>query len=493
MRYWLVLSGLLLGVLNIPAQSIGPHTDKSGGFNSPLRKVIPMENGNYVTVWMDDLREPASLNIRTIDAEANTRFQRELTLSEQGLPVRFEGAFRWGDRLTVLTSVYNPESRRNALTLRQYALPALEEEYTGLVTEAYTTKDPDMTFGYSLSPDRSQLLLYGRNYSMTEDPVRLSLHVLNRNLKKERTRDYLLSIKNVSFYLYGCLLDNSGNAYLLGQEFRGSAGRFSGLNERNIRHIILYGNQALEGLRKFVIEPGKLLLSGARFALDGNGRLLGAGLYRKRSRSKYEGFFTVRIDGPADRMHHHLLPVNKDQYKNAAVEVPGRQPKGVTAYNFSNFTVDHLIVRDSALFMTGEQLFGRQKQFPPFASGDILIAHIREYKRLAWIKRIPKRQEGYWEDLPKFSYQVFKKEDGLQLLYTNIFAPRFGSAESNTVLASADKRGRVTFKDITGDIEAQGPLIPFPAWSWLLGNKKLLILGAQQEENQVETMMVTVP
>lgn len=492
MRYALIAFIFLLGRLYAPAQSIGPDINKTGDFNPQLQKVVPLEEEGFVALLLDVPADPTSLTIRTFDSKDSLRAQQVLTLSDRGLPAQFEGAFRWGDRLTVLTSIYYPGPRRNNLILRQYSLPDLEELNAEFIEEAYTPRDMRIPFGYSLSPDRSRLLVYGWSYSLPDDPVRLKLRVFDRNLETEWEHNYMLPIKNETFYLYGSLLDAQGNAYLLCEEYQGNPSRFGGINERKIKQIILYGGKDLEEPRQFAIEPGKLILSGIRFALDQNNQLVGAGLYRKRNRGKYEGFITVRIDGPADQIRHQLLPVNKDQYKNAAVEVPGRQPRGTQQYNFSDFTVDHLFLQDSALYVLGEQFTDDPSQYPPFESNDILIARINQDRYLDWFVRIPKRQEGFWEDLGKFSYRVFQKDDELQLLYNNLNASRSGTT-GNTVFASIRENGTVEFNDVSGEIRSRQPVTPYPLKSWSLGKEQLLLFGIKREKNTMEALVVRIP
>ncbi len=492
MKYYLFLFGILLSSLAAPAQSIGPLIDKTGEFNPQLQKVVPLGSEGFVALLLDQPEAPRSLTIRTFDIEEKMKAERVLTLSDRGLPAQLEGAFRWGDRLTVLTSIYYPGPRRNNLILRQYTLPDLEEISAQLIEEAYTPRNLRIPFGYSLSADQSRLLVYGWSYSLPEDPVRLKLQVFNRELETEWVRNYILPFKNETFYLYGSLLDAQGNAYLLCEEYQGNPGGLSGVNERKIKQIILYGGKDLERPRQFSIEPGKLILSGIRFALDQNDQLIGAGLYRKRSRSKYEGFITVRIDGPADRLGHQLLPVNKNQYKNAATEVPGRQPSGTNSYNFRDFTVDHLFLQDSSLYVLGEQLIDNQSQFPPFEYNDIIIARINQDRYLDWVIRIPKRQEGFWEDLGKFSYRAFYQDGKLQLLYNNLNASRSGTS-GNTVFATISKKGEVEFNDVSSEIQSRQPITPYPVKSWSLGGEQLLLFGIKTEKGELETMVITIP
>lgn len=478
---------------HLSSQSVGPLVDKTGEAKDGLAEVVPIAGLGFVTLIVDRPREPRSLQIRLFDLNERLLTERSLSLSNEGQPAQFEGAFRWGDRLTLLTSVYDPGPARNHLLLRQFRLPDLEEVVATKLDEAYTPRSLRIPFGYALSPDSTRLLTYGWSYSLPEDPVRLHLQVFDAQLQPVWSNNYLLPYRNETFYLYGCLLDRSGNAYLLGEDYQGNPSRYAQIDEQKIKQVALYAAPQLDKPREYAIRPGKLILSGVRFALDPSDQLVGVGFYHKKGKSRYEGLITLRIDGAADRLEHHLLPVNDSQFEQADVSGRGRG-------TFGDYTIDYLFASDSSLVVAGERIVEQQRSVSPYsfarapsyAFEDIFVTRIRQDRYIEWIRRLPKQQSGDWNDLPKFSYQCLSRPEGLYFLFNNISNSR-GQTRGNTQLFTVLPDGRIGEHDVTQAIRQRQPMTPQPARSWMLGRDRLLLYGVRTEKQQSSSFLVILP
>ena len=472
------------------AQSIGPNFDKTGAERSELKEIVSFGEKGFISIVTDNGENPKVFSIRYFDAEEKLVEERQVVLSEEGLPAQIEGAFRWGNRLTVLSSLYYPGPKRNNLLLRQYSIPQLEEVDAKLIDEAYTPPNLLIPFGYSLSPDSTQLLCYGWSYSLPEDPARIALHVFDEKLNSLWEKNYILPYKNENFYLYGSLLDPSGHVYILCEDYGGSISAMGNINENKIKQVILYAGEEVDRPREYVIQTGKLTLSGVRFALASSGRLEGAGFYREGNKSRYEGLITISIDGAANKMDHLLTPIDKDLYKEAATLPDGYRPGNANRYNFADYTVDYLFLTDHIHYLVAEQIIEDAGSYNPLEFNDIFIARIRGGRYLDWIRRLPKRQKGSYDDLPRFSYNAFFVDDRLLLIYNNMGEGN-NAALGYTELATVTASGDVKREDITKLIRTQSPMVPLPALSWDLHGKKLALFGREPLEQKA--MLINVP
>lgn len=496
MRYFLFPVMLLAFCTQLSAQSIGPDFDKINASTSPIQEVVPLAEGGFVALIVDNPADPRVLSLRYFDEGQELREERQLVLSDDGLPAQVEGAFRWGEHLAVLTSIYYPGPQRNNLILRKYSVPDLEEISATFVDEAYTPADLRIPFGFSLSPDSTRLLCYAWSYSAPETNARLKLSVYDRELNLLWDKLYILPYKNETFYLYGALFDETGHAYVLCEDYQGAVSRYGDVNERKIKQIILYAGERLDQPKEYAVQPGKLILSGIRFRLAPGGGIIGAGFYRERNRTWFDGLITLTIDGAANRIDHHLLPIEKSEYKDQATLPDGFRPNRANQYPFAYFTVDHLLLGDDdAFYLIGEQIVEDPGSYTPYEFNDILIARISQGRRLDWFRRLPKRQQGFFELLRTFSYSVYERDEHLLFLYNNV---DLGSSVSRNrisldlrlseVTPSGDVRRRSLSQ--TNAIPALKELAPLPARTWKLGTDRILVTALRQEEDDSKTLLV---
>ncbi len=498
MKYFLLPVLLLAFIAQLPAQSIGPDFDKTNASASPIQEVVPLAEGGFVALIVDNPAAPRVLSLRYFNEQQELQEERQLVLSDDGLPAQVEGAFRWGEHLVVLTSIYYPGPQRNNLLLRKYAVPSLEEISATFVDEAYTPADLRIPFGYSLSPDGERLLCYAWSYSAPESNARLKLSVFDRELNLLWDKLYILPYKNENFYLYGALFDESGHAYVLCEDYQGAVSRYGDVNERKIRQIILYGGEDLNEPKEYIIQPGKLILSGIRFRLASGGGIIGAGFYRERNRTWYDGLITLTINGATNKIDQSLLPIDKSEYKDQATLPDGFRPSGSNQHPFAYYTVDHLFLGENdALYLIGEQIVEDPGSYTPYEFDDIFVARISQGRRLDWFRRLPKRQSGFFELLRTFSYSAYQRDGNLLFIYNNV--------DLNSNLTRNRIALDLRFTEVTpgGDVRRRSisqtnaipplkELAPLPGRSWKIDDDRILIMALRQDEEDSQTVLVPV-
>ncbi len=457
--------------LLLQAQSIGISDDKKMAGVTQLQQVVTFGETGFAAIIVDDPNDPRVTSLRFFTWQDSLLAERQIPIGDQQLPGQLEGAFRWGDYLVVLTSVYYPGPQRNNLLLRRFTIPTLDEIDARKIDEAYTPPQQRIPFNYSLSPDSSRLLTYAWSYTEPGDLARLSLQVLDRDLKSVWDREMALPYANQVFYLYGALLDRKGNAYLLCEEYLGNVSPNMTINEKKIKQVILYTTPDLPEPREFAIRPGELLLDGARFTLNENDQLIGAAFYRRANKNRTEGIVTLRIDGGANLLEHQLIPVDKDTYRNSLFNGRGD-------YYFFDYSIDHLWAAGGQLYLTAEQLIQQSDYYNPVRFGDILVARIDDLKRLSWLKRIPRSAEGAWEEVPQYSYFAFRQDDNIRLLYAE-FRGNTQRFSYQGTLATISPQGTVQRQDITQVIRKRQAQQPLPARSWGPAGNKLLLLDTR--------------
>jgi len=489
---------LIAATPQVSAQSIGPDFDKTNASSSPIQEVVPLVEGGFVAIIVDNPAAPQAVSLRYFNDQQELQEERQLVLSDDGLPAQVEGAFRWGQHLVVLTSIYYPGPQRNNLILRKYSIPDLEEVSATFVDEAYTPGDLRIPFGHSLSPDGTKLLCYAWSYSAPETNARLKLSVFDRDLNLLWDKLYILPYKNETFYLYGALFDETGHAYVLCEDYQGAVSRFGDINERKIKQIILYAGEDLDEPKEYAVQPGKLILSGIRFRLAPDGGILGAGFYRERNNNWYDGLITLRINGATNKVDHSLIPVDKSEYKEQATLPDGSRPPRANQYPFSSYTVDHLFLgSDDELYLVGEQVVEDPGSYTPYSFNDIFVARISQGRRLDWFRRLPKRQSGFYELLRTFSYSAYQEDGNLLFFYNNVDL-RSNTSRNRVALElrfdEVTPRGDIRLRSISGTdaIPKLKELAPLPARSWKIDGDRILVMALRQEDNDSKNVLLPI-
>jgi hypothetical protein len=474
------------------AQSVGQSDAKRSQTQMRLQTICHFGVKGFVAISLDNPADPRTLTLAYLAPAHDEPVTREVSLSVGHTWGQLEGAFRWGDRLTILSSMYYPGPRRNLLLLRQYRLPDLEEVAAQQLDEAYTPENLRVPFGYALSPDSSRLMYYAWSYTIPDDPPRLKVHVMDMNLQTVWRDNYVLPYRNQSFYVYGGLLDRQGGAYLLCENYEGRVSRGMQPRQDRINQIILYAEAGMEKPAEFAIRPGNLIASGLRFALDDQDLLVGAGFYSAKNKRRNDGIFTVLIDGRVNRLDHHLLPIDNNTYRDAEAGDLAFRPLGYRRGTFFEYTIDKMFFLDGALILTAERIAESTGDFyNPFIFSDILIARVANYRRLEWMRRIPRASAGPWEDAPLLSFNAFEDGDQLYLLY-NLHSQAFGRMGPGTILARVSFDGQVRQTDIGRNIQEKEAIIPLPLLSWQLKDyEKLVLFGPRRGvENDTGALVI---
>ncbi|MDX1665665.1 MAG: hypothetical protein R3350_00465 [Saprospiraceae bacterium] len=386
-----------------------------------IEEVVTFGDTGFVVVAFDDVERPKKMRLQFFDMAENLLANQTYSLERRDLGVQIEGIFAWNGRLSVLSSLYYPGPKRNHLIFTQYDVPSLERASTELIDEAFTPGLYRVPFGYSISPDSSRIAFYGWSYSLPEDPPRISVRVLDLNLETVWEQRYLLPYRNEAFYVYGCILDEDGRVYLTCENYTGTLGRYARINENRIQRLIYYLLPGQANPKPFLIDNGKNNIADVKFRLDEKrGGIVGAGFYRRGNRTTYEGIFTVRFNGISGKSSQHLIPIDKDIYQRAygyREEEAGLNPN---RYPFAEyFLSDFFLQEDGSLKLVAEQVIERASAFPPILYNDIMVIRMSDPSQIDWIMRIPKRQEGFWEDDPFFSYSLIRENSELVFFFND--------------------------------------------------------------------------
>lgn len=409
-RYPLIFIYCSLSVLQLSAQR--PQGEKAADV---IFEILPIAQKGYVSVFTDNPEAPTKVRFTLTDAAGQLQSEQELSLVRRGLAGMLESAFIWEGQLTLVTSLFYPGPQRDLLFVRRYSLPDLEEMAAEKIAEAYVPGRLRIPFGYALSPDSTRIMFYSWTYAVPEDPVKMEIHVLDRQLTRIWDKRFLLPNKNANFYIYACKVDNAGNAFLLCEDYKGKVG--SRIQDEKIERFVLRLDQNSSEATSYKIELTDKVITDLSFVMDKKGNLYGGGIYREGRGIYQDGVFAYRIDQQTQGFQKREIPIDKDDYQamHAYTDDQGRYVSGTR--QFRNYALDQVIWDEQdGLTLVGEQRIfeGDEDQY-----NDILMVQLDTSLRKKWGTRIPKAQATPWGGSEFASYTYLRRDGKNYLLFND--------------------------------------------------------------------------
>lgn len=410
-----LLIGILLGSATLYSQD-RPRNDSAPKFD--LFELLPLADTGYISVMTDVREQPTQVRLIYTGPGDKVITTKDLSLIRRGLSAQVEGAFIWDGQLAVISSLFYPGPQRDLLFIRRYRLPDLEEVDSEQVAEAYVPGRLRVPFGYALSPDSTKLMFYSWTYAVPEDPVKMEIHVLDRKLQRLWSKRFLLPNKNENFYIYSCLLDNEGNAYLLCEDYKGKVKPQMRILDNMIERFALRLSKDSDEATAFSIQLTDKVITDLKFTMDEQGNLLGGGFYKegKGNQLSLDGIFAYRIDAKTQGFRKWEIPMDKEQYM--AIHPYSENGKFVSGTRqFRHFYMDKLSWdADRGLTMIAEQRLYEEAEDK---YNDILVVQLDGDMKKQWITRIPKRQTALWTQPDFISYSFLKREKKQYVLFND--------------------------------------------------------------------------
>lgn len=399
-----------------------------------LFEVLPVVGKGYVSVFTDDQEVPSSVRLVYTGTDGEVKQQKEISLIRRGLSAMVEGAFIWDGELTLITSLFYPGPQRDLLFIRRYGLPDFAEVASEKVAEAYVPGRLRVPFGYDLSPDSTKIMFYSWSYAVPEDPVKMEIHVFDRQLERLWNKRFLLANKNENFYIYACQVDNAGNAYLLCEDYKGKIGPGTRIKDEKIERFVLRLDEDSNEAVSFGISITDKVITDLRFTMDERGNLYGAGIYREKNKIFQTGVFAYRIDRQTQGFKKREIPINRDDYQDmhAYTDESGKFISGTR--QFRDYYLDRLVWDDEeGLTLIAEQRIydNDQDQY-----NDIMVVQLDTSLRKSWTVRVPKSQSARWGQANFASYRFLQRAGKMYLLFND----DLNNLPSNTELPSRIKK-----------------------------------------------------
>lgn len=430
-----------------------------------LKEVVSFGDQGFVLIQTDHQQAPGHVKFQFFNYQQELVQERELSLERSSLFPQFEAAFAWDGKLNLLTSLYYPGPKRNHLMLYQFTVPDLEEVNAEVIDEAYTPELYRVPFGYAISPDKSKIAFYGWTYTLPEDPAKLNITVFDQGLVERWEQRYVLPFRNETLFLYDCEVTDAGEVYMLGENYLGKVGPI--INERKIQYFALGAQAGEQDLTVYYFNEPNELLSGIKMYLGPDNALYAAGFYHENNRGSHAGLSLFRVDHLGGGLEKQRLAIPEETYERAYLYGDREPSFNAQRHRFDGYTVDHIQpTAAGGLLIVAEQRIADSNS-GSLEMNDILAIQIENGGRIAWLKRISKRQfASYFQEEYPLSYRYIYREGSSFFLFNDAIAnyrnaganrgilSRYEGDGEAVVLMELSAAGNIVRRDLTGWLRA---------------------------------------
>ena len=223
-KLYLFITALFL--LNINYAQKNTKITSAGGISIAeaflVKDIISVKEHGFLVFQSYTLNEEHELEFQIYDLTRSltnrTTFRYDATKGEPYI----HGYTEWHNHFLLFVSYFNEATSTNELYFYQYTLPNLELVNSAKIMEAYSPIDLNIPFFYSTSDDESKLAIASWSYSIPKDPGKMDVRVFNKDFKIIKEYSYLLPYDNMKIYIKESIVDNDGNAYLIGKKHAGN-------------------------------------------------------------------------------------------------------------------------------------------------------------------------------------------------------------------------------------------------------------------------------
>ncbi len=407
-----------------------------------VKDIISVKEHGFLVFQSYTLNEELELEFQIYDLSRALTNRTTFRFDETKGEPYVHGYTEWNNHFLLFVSYFNEATSTNELYFYQYALPTLELLNSAKIMEAYSPIDLNIPFFYSTSKDESKLAISSWSYSIPKDPGKMDVRVFNKDFKIIKEYSYLMPYDNMKIYLKESIVDNNGNAYLIGKKHSGNT-TFSYTQLESLPGdpfvLAFYTDKKEPNL--YEIDVKKFRFPILEFSLNPQQELVGLGFYRIGGKKSFTGVCSFTVSPTDKSLKLNTSEISKDLLINALGDKP---PNYKSAASFKYATIKDLILKDKAYYIVGENLrlnidrqpsnqyqystvfgynplpFGNAQRYSPdYALLDMFVIKLNKQGTIVWMKRIPKEQQVGKIKTDYLSFSVLERERDILLFYND--------------------------------------------------------------------------
>ncbi len=419
------------------------------------------------------LSETDNASIVLLDENMDPAFEKKLDVMESGKQLSILSAFLIGDEMHLFSSLRDQKTKMKNIFVQSLDKKTLEprNDIRKVTSIPYQNRFLSGQVDFTFSRDSSFIMVYTNVQSKRKDPDKFGFTVFNREMEQVWSKEVVLPIRENLFKVSDYLVDNKGNAYLVGKRyFKKERDRIQG--QPGYEYIVYaYRNEGSE-VSEYVLNLSDHFLSDLHLEIAPEGDLICAGFYSDINATNAKGTFYFTVDANTQEIKQRslyefgldFLTLNLSDRQGKKIERRAAKGKG---NEINQFDIRDLVPRgDGGTVLVAEQYYVRVVTSFDRATGtstiryyyhynDIVVISINPNGDIEWATKVPKRQtsvndRGYYS-----SYAMMITGGKLYFVYndhrTNIMERRTSRLKNFRL---SDNKGIIALAavDSNGDV-----------------------------------------
>lgn len=409
------------------------------------------------------------LSIEVFNSEMKSINEVGVDLNYEGKKSVFlEGIVPFGDQIVLLGSYSDKKTKENKLFYKSLDKKNLQsgKGWTELASLTFEKRRIDGSFSYTLSRDSSKLLLY---YSLPivdkEAPAKFGFKVFSENMKMEWEKEAELGFGESLFAIQGYKVANSGDVYLIGQEYDPIEFKLFSKAEPSARkyHILSYQNQGAN-YKDYKVALKDKFINDIAYSIKDD-ELICAGFYSLNGRNSIVGTFYLTIDLVSQKVKKSSfkeIPENfitenwTEKQVKKAKKKESKKGEKIEAYEFD---LSDFVLKDGG----GARLLAEQyyvhvvtttttdangntttRTTYHYYYNDVYIIDISPQGDINWLSKVEKNQHSVNDGGYRSSYSLHIKNDKMYLMF-NLRAKDYYEKEDRKEMTKKEKKAYLTF------------------------------------------------
>ncbi len=389
-----------------------------------VRVVGSDESGFFV---VEEVKKDRSIKlVRYSTVDMKPQWTQSIPVASGTNEHQFESVLQLDDRFFFFTSGFSKESEQFQIYCTMLDAKGTKMGDAALVHYTLSeSRELSPRFGYSVSPDKSKILLYFDPpfERKTTDALSFKLYDLSLDLLMEK--ELLLPYTPEIVQVHNFIVDDNGNIYLMsGRNPEKSGTNFQ--RSQGGRYVIYFYSYLENKLKEYDVSLKEKQVVSVVFDFNKTQDVVIAGYYSNDSKFAVTGtfLFVVTTNGGAVKAAS-FMPFTKEFLSKFKRETEPGQEIALT-----DFYLDHLIMQaDGTMILLGEQYYsnekiaidpvtGRQTVEFRYNYDDLIATKLESNGRQSWNVKIPKRQY-VTSNQQVCSYTYFQDTSGIHLFFND--------------------------------------------------------------------------
>ena len=303
--------------------------------------------------------------IERYNEKMNLVKSKEVVLKYKKKNLDYEGFIKLGNELYLLSSFNNQAKKKNYLFAQKVSKKSLTVSTKIVKIGEIDTRNIQQEgyFDFHISRDSSKILIYNSLPYKKGMPERFALNVYDNQFNPLWSKDISLPYADKYFSVEEYQVDNNGNVYLLGLNYK-----------PNYFYTILAYSENGETFDEYPIKPKEKLITDLTFRVNDDGNLVCSGFYSDYYLDKIRGTYFFLLDTKTNTILNKSLKEFDFGFltanlSNKQIEKAKKSSKAKDKIGLNSFSLDKLILRsDGGALLIAEQYFVEEYRRPNYGS-----------------------------------------------------------------------------------------------------------------------------